>query len=140
MAIGIRDSPDGAGASAKFFFNHYFAFETIVAYGGFAFFNGDGNSVYTTGLLEYHLPLPAPAWRLYFGGGAHIGYWYGRENHHDQIIFGLEGIGGIEYIFPGARLGVSFDLKPPLNFLQEVAFFPHGLAGAGLRYYLQGGR
>ena len=138
VAIGIRDAPDGAGASMKFFFNHYFAFETNLAYGGFAFFKADGTSIYATGLLEYHLPLPAPAWRLYFGGGAHIGYWAGRENHRDEFIFGLEGTGGIEYIFSKARIGISLDIKPPINFLQEVEFFPHGVAGGSLRYYLSG--
>lgn len=89
-------------------------------------------------MIQYHLPLPVPAFRIFFGGGVHAGIWTGRENTAipNEAIAGLSGVGGIEYLFPGNRLGISADFRPSLNYVQEVEFLSHNNAGFAIRYYL----
>ena len=139
-ALGIRMTTDGGGISFKSFVNRQFSIETQLNLGGIRYL--EGRSVTATALIEYHLPLPSPRFRIVFGGGCHFGSWTGREDptHPSEFIFGLDGIGGVEYIFPKGPWSISGDLKPALNYLQVVEFFPHGMFGIAVRYYFGSNR
>lgn len=132
---GVRASIDGAGLTAKYFLNDGFAIEAQVNVGGIRAL--DGRSFYTCVLMQYHIELPLPAFRLYFGGGLHGGVWTDRPEatYRDEAIFGLDGIGGIEYIFTSTPIGISGDLRPSINYIQEVEFMPHNVIGVSVRYY-----
>jgi hypothetical protein len=133
--IGLRGSIDGAGMTAKYFLDRGFAIEGQLNAGGLRAF--DGQSLYTCVMMEYHLQLPFPAFRLYFGGGLHAGIWTNRKEqlYKDEGIFGLDGVGGIEYMFSRVPIGLSGDLRPSINYVQEVEFLPHNIVGVSLRYY-----
>jgi len=141
--LGLRMSPDGAGFTGKFFVDRNLAIEAQLNAGGV--FGGDGQSVNAVGLLEYHIALPDPSWRIFFGGGAHIGTWErgGRykedrwEDDHKEFIFGIDGVGGVEYIFKKIPLGLSADFKPAINLVSDVDFFPHNMFGVSARIYLR---
>ncbi|HRO42804.1 MAG TPA: hypothetical protein PL009_08210 [Flavipsychrobacter sp.] len=141
--LGIRLSPDGAGFTGKFFVDRNLAFEAQLNAGGV--FGGEGQSVNAVGLLQYHIPLPDPSWRIFFGGGAHIGAWdrdkrdrEGRRGDKDnEFIFGIDGVGGLEYVFKKIPLGLSADFKPAINLVSDVDFFPHNMFGVSARLYLR---
>ena len=137
MAIGGRATPDGLGATFKGFLDRNLAVEAQANVGGIISLAGESFTV--VGLLEYHIPLPDPAFRIFFGGGIHVGSWVNRGGHADEIIFGMDGIGGIEYVFRTIPLGLSADLKPAVNFVQETEFFPHNIFGVSARYYFSRG-
>ena len=139
-ALGVRMTTDGGGISWKYFVSRQYAFETQVNLGGIRYL--DGRSITGTGLIEYHLPLPSPRFRVFFGGGLHFGRWTDRESpeYPDEFILGLDGIGGFEYIFPKSAWVISGDLKPALNYIETVEFFPHGMFGVAARYYFDSNR
>jgi hypothetical protein len=134
-ALGIRMTADGGGISFKSFVDRRFAVETQLTLGGIRYL--DGRSVTAAGLIEYHLPLPSPRFRIFFGGGLHFGRWANRESseYPDEFILGLDGVGGFEYMFPRSHWTISGDLRPALNYVQVVEFFPHGVFGVAVRYY-----
>lgn len=141
--LGLRLTPDGGGFTGKFFLDRNLALEGQLNAGGV--FGGEGESVNAVGLLEYHIPLPDPSWRVFFGGGAHIGSWNHdgrhREGRYDddnnEFIFGIDGIGGVEYLFKKVPIGLSADFKPAINLVSDVDFFPHNMFGVSARFYLR---
>jgi hypothetical protein len=144
--LGLRLSPDGAGFTGKFFVDRNLAVEAQLNAGGVfgGVFGGEGESITAAGLLEYHIPLPDPSWRVFFGGGAHIGSWdrgrryrEGRWEDNDEFIFGIDGIGGVEYVFKRVPIGLSADFKPAINLVSDVDFFPHNMFGVAARFYLR---
>jgi hypothetical protein len=102
----------------------------------------DGQSIYAVSLIEYHLQLPIPSLRIFFGGGLHAGWWASRPNsdYIDEGILGLDGIGGLEYLFERVPLGISGDIRPSINYIQEVEFLPHNIIGVSIRYYFGSGK
>lgn len=142
LGLGFRASPDGVGFTGKFFVSPHLALEAQANAGGIM--GLEGESFHMVGLLLYHVPLPDNAWRLYFGGGFHLGVWdrpphrVGRDWHRDEeAIFGIDGMAGIEYVFRNIPLGLSGDVKPAINFFEEVDFFPHNMLGFSVRWYLR---
>ena len=145
MALGIRATPDGGGFTGKFFLDHNWAIEAqLNASGGSGYTNYDGPSMAVVGLLEYHIILPDPCWRIFLGPGLHFGSWdryndgysyYDRSYRGVQGIFGFDGILGVEYVFKSIPLGLSADIKPAMNVARDVAFFPNNFFGVSGRYY-----
>lgn len=142
--IGVRLTPDGLGFTGKFFMDRNIAFEGQVNAGGVM--GGDGESFTLVGLIQYHIPLGEPNWRLYFGGGAHIGSWNrdrrrwenGRWRDDDnEFILGIDAVGGIEYLFKTAPVGLSIDVKPAVNLLSDMDFFSNNMLGFSARYYFR---
>ncbi len=142
--IGLRVSPDGAGVVGKHFLNNNLAFETQFNIGGLLSGN-EGKSLSFVGLAVYHIPLPDPSWKVYFGGGGHVGSWDHARAVVDEgdgmstgreMILGIDGIGGVEYRLKTAPVSLSADFKPAINFLSEVDIFPHNLFGVSVKYYL----
>jgi hypothetical protein len=140
LGIGARVSTDGIGITGKYFLDRSFAIEVQLNAGGLVL--REGESVSAAGLIQYHLSLPQPQFRIFFGGGLHAGRWSGREagGHPNEFILGLDGIGGIEYNFRRLPLGIGGGLKLALNYVQEVEFFPHNMIGVTARYYLGSNR
>lgn len=140
VGLGLRASPDGAGFTAKFLVAPAWAIEAQANAGGLA--GLEGESFHMVGLLQYHVPLPNDDWRIFFGGGFHFGVWdrpphrVDHQWHRDEeAIFGIDGIVGVEYIFPRFPLGLSGDFKPAMNFVEDVDFFPHNMVGVSARWY-----
>jgi hypothetical protein len=131
----MRGSLDGTGINAKYFLKHGFAFEAQINAGGLRAI--DGQSIYAVSLIEYHLQLPIPSLRIFFGGGLHAGWWASRpeSDYIDEGIFGLDGVGGLEYLFASNSFGISGDIRPSINYIQEVEFLPHNVIGIAVRYY-----
>jgi hypothetical protein len=134
VALGLRLTPDGGGATAKFFVADNLALEGQLNAGGVL--GGDGTSLTVVGLAEYHIILPDPSWRIFFGGGFHGGQWDRDDYRGTQGIFGIDAIGGAEYVFKRIPLGLSADFKPAINFVSDAEFFPHNLFGASARFYI----
>lgn len=144
-AIGIRATPDGAGFTGKAFLTDHLAFEGQLNAGGIV--GLEGQSFNAVALLEAHIPLPNPQWRLIFGGGIHGGAWdHGGRWYREydgvyvntaEPIFGFDAIGGVEYVFKNIPLGLSADLKPAVNIVSDVRFFNHNFAGLSARYYFR---
>ncbi|MBL7684211.1 MAG: hypothetical protein JNK00_12700 [Flavipsychrobacter sp.] len=143
--LGLRATPDGGGFTAKLFFDKYLAFEGQLNAGGI---NGGwgGPSFNAVGLLTYHIILPDPSWRIFMGGGVHAGVWdrgwryvssEGRYMDDNRGILGVDGIGGVEYVFKKIPLGLSADIKPAINFLSEAEFFSHNMVGLSARFYFK---
>lgn len=137
VGLGMRLTPDGGGFTVKYFLDRNLALEGQLNAGGI--FGLEGESVTAVGLLQYHITLPDPQWRLFFGGGLHAGVW-DRKNDDDDAIFGIDGIGGVEYTFRKVPIGLSGDFKPAINFVSDVDFFPHNMIGVSGRYYFGRGR
>lgn len=142
-AIGLRATPDGGGFTGKAYMSRYLAFEGQLNFGGLLSLPGE--SFTAVALLEAHIPLPDPSWRLIFGGGLHGGVWdNGRwYRYRDEVwiddraqpIFGVDAIGGVEYIFKNIPLGLSADIKPAINFTGGgPEFFNHNVFGLSARY------
>lgn len=142
--IGIRATPDGGGFNGKFMVGKYLALEGQLNIGGI--YRLPGESFTAVALLEGVIPLPDPSWRLFFGGGLHAGAWDNRrwyDNRDDvwvddrpEPIIGIDGIGGVEYVFKNIPLGLSADVKPAINFTGDgPEFFNHNLVGLSARYY-----
>lgn len=142
VALGLRATPDGGGFTGKFFVSPHLAIETQLNVGGV--FYEQGRSFTAVGLLEYHIPLPAAGWYLFFGGGLHAGVWdrhydyrEGRSDHDDDdAIVGIDGIGGVAYRFRKIPLALTADIKPAINLASDVDFFTHNIFGIAARFYL----
>jgi hypothetical protein len=88
---------------------------------------GDGFSI--TGLLEKNMGFNnARGLYLYYGGGAHIAFYNGREIYNSRfgrdvkyhasndVAIGINLILGLEYKLPTLPLAFSLDLKPFMEF------------------------
>lgn len=144
--IGLRGTPDGAGFTVKTFMSNHLAFEGQLNVGGV--YGLAGESFTAVALLEGHIPLPDKSWRLFFGGGVHAGTWNQPRwyNDRDDIwindrpepMFGIDAIGGVEYLFKKIPLGLSGDFKPAVNFTSRgPEFFSHNMVGVAARYYFR---
>lgn len=143
IALGIRATPDGGGFSSKYFLDRNLAFEGLINAGGMI--GLEGKSFNVVGLMEYHISLPDPSWRLFLGGGMHLGNWNrgnrysesaGRYVNGSEFILGVDAIGGVEYVFKKIPLGLSADFKPAVNLLSAAGLFPHNMFGAAARFYI----
>ncbi|MVT10399.1 hypothetical protein [Chitinophaga tropicalis] len=136
--IGLRVNPWMAGFTIKHFVKGPHAIEGIVA----SNFAHDENVTFTF-LYEYHWQLGQPDFRLFAGGGAHIGiydrWYYDRERYYEHgdgayVSPGLDGIIGLEYRFKKIPLAISGDLKPYFNFTGGHKFYGEQIGGATARW------
>ncbi|HEY9115426.1 MAG TPA: hypothetical protein VIN10_12065 [Bacteroidales bacterium] len=122
-----------------------------VAIEGMIGFRQGGMQFY--GLVEAYKPLIVNQkvdWRMYFGGGAHLGYVNGYDRirgwdsyngyYYEEIwvsgmVIGLDGVFGTEYTFPKVPIALSVEFKPFIelqNFQRvEVNFYDFGF---GIKY------
>lgn len=87
-------------------------------------------------LLEKHKPLRKEGLTWFVGGGVYTAFRAGegafptKENHQR---YGLQGIVGLDFVFPGLPANLSVDWKPELNLVKEFTFEPAAL-GFGARF------
>ena len=106
-----------AGLSYKQFISHSLAIEGIAGLNGI----GSEKMGFTAALLlENHSEVFVENLALYYGGGGHLGSYRG------DFEFGIDGIFGLEFVFDGAPLAFSVDVKPALSITSNVAFIVGG--------------
>ncbi len=121
-ALGIRFGLSN-GVSLKHFISTNDAVEGILStrWGGFNL----------TGLFERHTrAFETDGLYFYYGGGAHLGSfnnkWFNDNINH--TVIGIDGILGLEYVFPDIPFNVSLDWKPGLNIIGYAGFWGDELA------------
>jgi hypothetical protein len=136
VGLGLRATPDGGGFTGKFFFTDHLTVETMLNASSGNYYD-NGTSFTLCALLEHHFIFDNPQWRIFLGGGFHYGTWnrYGDSHTSPFSVFGVDAIGGVEYIFASVPIGVSADVKPSLHFISGVTTAPSNTFGFGIRYY-----
>lgn len=144
-ALGLRlGSP--FGITWKHLFTEKHGFEGIAG--------SRGRSLEIIGLYEYHIypAKRAPEFDLYFGGGAHVGFYGGYDGRYDgrkgywkgrpywatedpYVGVGLDAIIGCSYTFKNAPVNLGIDYKPAFGFLTYQGFL-RGDAAISVRFVL----
>ncbi|CAN5261654.1 hypothetical protein BH09BAC1_BH09BAC1_11280 [soil metagenome] len=150
-AIGFRvGSP--FGLTWKHLFSEKHGFEGIVG--------TRGRSIEVIGMYEYHIypAKKAPEFDLYFGGGAHLGFYGGYDPYYygpgpkkgkdkfwknrpywasedPYLGVGLDAIVGCSYTFKKAPINLGIDYKPAVSLLHYYGFL-HADAAISVRFTL----
>lgn len=133
-ALGVRIN-GGAGITVRHNLNKDNSLEGILytRWGGFM----------VTGLYQVNYPVfTEPGFRLYFGGGAHMGVWNGRaqpwwdDDKGTHGAIGVDGQLGLEYTFDKVPLNLSLDWKPAFNIIGVTNFWAEDL-GLSVRYAIK---
>jgi hypothetical protein len=116
-AAGLKFGGYENGLSIK-----YFSAKDISLEGILGFRTG---GVVITGLYEINqTAFDVSALKFYYGAGAHIGsignsytrFGGGSEySNTNQLLLGVDGVIGLEYIIPNSPIAVSLDLNPRLE-------------------------
>lgn len=128
-AIGVKFYP--GSISVKSFTNPDLALE------GLAYFWNYGMRF--TGLYEIHGNITGlEGLKYYVGPGAHIGYFNDHWKNSfparaGGLMFGVDGVLGLDYKLKGAPIDVSLDWQPSFNFV-GYNYFEGGWGGLGIRY------
>ncbi len=128
-AIGVKIYP--GAISAKTFIKDDVALE------GLLYFWNYGTRI--TGLYEIHGDINGiEGLKYYLGPGAHLGFWNNHwQNKYpersDGLMFGVDGVIGLDYKINGAPIDVSLDWQPSFNFV-GYNYFEGGWGGLGVRY------
>lgn len=128
--IGIRGGP-AQGITVKHFISSTSALEGILStrWHGWA----------VTGLYEIHAePFKLRELKVYYGAGAHIGWWYDTDASWadagiEYTIIGIDAILGLEYAFNEIPISVSLDWKPAFNLIGYTGVWLGG-GGISVRY------
>ena len=128
--IGLRGGFE-SGVTFKHFISSKSALEAIIAtrWQGFEF----------TGLYEVHnQAFQTERLKWYFGFGAHIGVWNGRDVYwgmpgNRYAVLGIDGILGMEYDLREIPVNIGIDWKPTLNVIGYQGFWVDGGA-ISIRY------
>jgi hypothetical protein len=134
-AVGLKFGGYENGPSIKFFPNNDVALEGVLGF--------RAHGVVITGLYEIHQPaFGASGLKFYYGAGAHIGsegagvyqtFGGGNETYNSaHVLFGVDGVLGLEYKIPQAPIAISLDLNPRAE-LATGPFFDIA-PGLGLKY------
>ena len=122
--IGVRGGLSN-GITVKHFINEKTAVEGLLSsrWGG----------LNITGLYEIHNATAFDVTHLnwYYGLGAHIGFWSGKdvkwaEDDKDYTVIGIDGIIGIEYNFEELPFNIGLDWKPAFNLTGNTEFWGDG--------------
>jgi hypothetical protein len=127
-ALGFKFYP--AGVTVKHFIARRTAIEAIG-------YSHDGFRL--TALAEFYIPIgrvPGLSW--YVGPGLHVGFHndHWKEKHLDQdnnVVFGVDGVLGVDYKVKGLPLNLSLDWQPSYNFSGDN-YFESRWGGVGIRY------
>jgi hypothetical protein len=134
-AAGLKFGGYENGISGKFFMVKDIAIEGIIGF--------RQHGLVLTGLYEIHqVAFNVPMLKFYYGAGAHVGSVgagaYRRFNGDDyiytnsQLLLGLDGVLGLEYLIPKSPIAVSVDLNPRVE-LAKGPFFDTA-PGLGVKY------
>lgn len=130
-ALGLRLG-DPNGITLQHYVSGSSAFEGILGLGSYWFT--------VTGLYEFHQKFDEPGLGWFIGFGGHIGsfnsgviYYHDGATYTDNLIFGADGIIGLEYTFQRAPINLSMDWKPALELTPFDGLIP-GEFGLSVRY------
>ena len=129
-AVGVKIW-DGGGITIKHFLTDKNAVE------GIGYFYNRGFRL--TGLYEIHGDINDVAGlKWYVGPGAHIGFYNKNKalvtQHPDtHVVFGIDGVLGLDYKFNTAPINISLDWQPTFEFASGFGL-NGGWGGLGIRY------
>lgn len=134
-AVGLKFGGYENGLSIKYFMEKSVALEGIIGI--------RQHGMVITGLYEFHQEaFGVPELRFYYGAGAHIGAIgagvYQRFNGANepyaraQLLLGVDGVLGLEYLIPKSPVALSLDLNPRAE-LASGPFFDIA-PGIGVKY------
>ena len=110
--LGIRISSQAAvinhSVSYKYFFNPTLAGEALFSF---------SDPVAIGILIEKHTPFGPQGVSWFWGAGPYVGFSGGRN-------FGVQGVAGLDFLFPTLPINLSIDWKPELNFTKQFSFEP----------------
>src|ERR1700751_2248134 len=134
VALGLKFGGYENGFSGKFFMTHATSIEGVLGF--------RSHGLVITGLYEVNQQaFNVEGFRFYYGGGAHIGgvgEGYYKKVGEDElytsshILFGIDGVIGLEYVIPKSPIAVSLDLNPRVE-LASGPFFDIA-PGLGIKY------
>lgn len=113
-AIGARLGGETSGLSVKYNLDGVNALEGVLSIPYRGGFN-------VLGMYERNIPVIAPGFNFYYGGGAHLGSW--KRDHKSEFVLGVDGIVGLEYKISEVPLAISLDYKPALNIISHTRFY-----------------
>jgi hypothetical protein len=132
-AVGLKFGGYENGLSVKYFTTPDVALEGVLGI--------RNHGVVITGLYEIHMEaFGIHELKFYYGAGAHIGSvgsgTYQRFGGGDQtytksqILLGVDGVLGLEYLIPNSPIAVSIDLNPRAELASGPCFdIAPGLGG-----------
>ena len=134
-ALGLKFGGYENGISIKYFTQPDVALEGVIGF--------RDHGVVLTGLYEYNLPaFNVTGLKFYYGAGAHIGavgsgvyqnFSGNNETYkNSQILLGVDGVVGLEYVIPKSPIAISLDLNPRIELTSGP--FIDIAPGLGLKY------
>ncbi len=129
--IGVRGGVF-SGVSFKHFISPNDAVEAVAAF----HFGG----LFMAGMYQRHvMAFDVPGLNWYYGAGAHLGFYEGRdrprwfdERDRNYVVFGVNGVVGIEYKIEEIPISIGLDVTPALNIVDRFRLWTG--AGLTLRY------
>jgi hypothetical protein len=122
-AVGVRLSNSNPVINNSIVLKHFLT-ETTAVEAMFSF----GDPLALGALLEIHKPLGAEGIKWYYGGGAYLGFQKNfnetKQQNETDVLFGAQGVLGLDYKFVNLPLNLSLDWKPELNFISDINFEP----------------
>jgi hypothetical protein len=110
--LGIRISSQDAAVNHSISYKYFFS-STIAGEALFTFSDPAAIGL----LVEKHTALGSSGASWFWGAGPYLGF--GSERR-----FGLQGIGGFDFLFPNLPINLSVDWKPEINFTKKFSFEP----------------
>lgn len=137
-AAGLKFGAYEIGPSGKYFLNQTTAIEGILGI--------RDHGIVITGLYEIHTrAFNVDKLNFFYGFGGHLGSigsgYYKRFGSDDQyykdrhLLFGADGVAGLEWVIPNSPIAVSLDLNPRLE-IATGPFFDIA-PGVGVKYTFQ---
>ena len=125
--IGARLGFD-SGLTVKHFLNSQNAVEGLLSFSPKYF--------QLTGLYEWQQSIhQVNNLYWYFGAGAHLGAIHkDKHDYSNSFLVGIDGILGLEYIFPTVPLTLGLDWKPAVNFTNSYNDYWYAGFALSLRY------
>lgn len=135
FAVGLKFGGYENGISGKYFMNSNTSLEGLLGF--------RSHGLVFTGLYELNQQaFGIEGFRFYYGFGAHVGAVgagvYKRFNgdnefyNSSQVLLGVDGVIGLEYVIPKSPIAVSLDLNPRIE-LATGPFFDVA-PGLGIKY------
>lgn len=129
-AIGFSYSPGfskGASHSLGIQWNHFLDEKHLLDVRAFFLTGGWGAEFDCT--YEWSFPL-GPQISAYVGPGVYLG-----PGPDKSFVFGVQGVGGFEYVFKNAPLAASLDWQPAIGGQTGIGFiYTFGYFSIGLKY------
>lgn len=122
-AVGVRLSNTNPVINNSITLKHFLT-ETTAVEALFSF----GDPLALGALVEIHKPLGEQGIKWYYGGGGYLGFQKTfnetKQENETDVLFGAQGVLGLDYKFANLPLNLSLDWKPELNIVSDINFEP----------------